>query len=335
MQETYKMAGRVAAHSVLSVSGGELLVPIYGYLTADGKTKMVRVASPSAEEAMADGQKMYNDNPYQAAGGTWAVDAFITLPDVGKVDALLINICTYGEPKRELQMAIPYRHAQSSEGFAVFKPKLTALTNLEVSELQPLMDAFFSGRDEHTEAAALWQEKGQEQPTAVSGFAGFAANEWATLRDAPLAVFFMVGAADGNIDAKELKAFEKLFKESGKYPSVLMQRVMAELTPFTPQGQALLMDFLKRFTSGQFNAPQYFASINTLLSTNSEEESAVAFKNDLLAFGSAVASASGGGFLGFGSKISKEEKAVLGVIEALLSSPSELGQFMADLVRPT
>lgn len=334
MQETFKMAGRVAAHAVLSVSDGELLVPIYGYLSNDGKTQMVRVASASSEEAMVSGQKMYADNPWQAKGGVWTVDAFITLPDVGKVDALLLNICTYDEPKREMKLAIPYRHALANEGFAVFKPKVLGLTNMEVSELQPLIDAFFEGRDEHTEAASLWNTQSQAQPTSMSGFSGFSSDEWANLRDAPLAVFFMVASADGKIDKKEVNAFGELFKESGKYPSILMQRVMSELTPSAPQGQELLADFLTRFSGGKFNAAQYFAGINTLLSKNTEEAPAEAFKKDLIAFGTAVASSSGGGFLGFGSKISKEEKGVLGVIETLLTSPPDLGQFMADLVRP-
>lgn len=330
MQETYKMAGRVAADAVSSVSTGQLLTPIYGYLTDEGQTRMVFVEADNAQQAMEEGMKMYEGNRWDATGGTWAVDGFVTLPDVGKIDAVLLNICTYSEPKRELRIAIPYRHAQSSEGFAVFKPKLLGLDNLESSELQPLMDAFFEGRDEHTTGAAIWKAHFQAQITSMSGFNGFSAEQWAELRDAPLAVFFMVAAADGDIDEKEIKAFEKLFKESGKYPSVLMQRVMSELTPHAPQGQALLRDFLERYTAGSFFAPIYFIGLNRLLDSNTEPHLAAAFKQDLLAFGTAVASSSGG-FLGFGSKISKEEKTVLGIIEALLSSADEAAQLLAEL----
>jgi hypothetical protein len=318
MQETYKMAGRLAAHAVSSVSTGELLIPIYGYLTGDGQTKMVRVMSDTAQEAMEEGQKMFTENPWNAAGGFWAVDAFITLPDVGKVDAVMLTICTYDEPKHELRMAIPYRHAQSSEGFAVYKPKLVGLENIEVSDLQPLMDAFFDGRDEHAEGAEIWAAHEQEQVTSTSGFSGFSAEEWAHLRDAPLAVFFMVANADGSIDDKELTAFEKLFKESGKYPSVLMQRVMSELSPLAPQGQALLVDFFHRYSSDEFSAPIYFVILNRLLASNAQGTQGAEFKKDLLAFAKAVASSSGGGFLGFGSKISKEEKAVLELLEKVL-----------------
>ncbi|MEK1939461.1 MAG: hypothetical protein AAAB16_03705 [Pseudomonas sp.] len=320
MQETYKMAGRLAAHAVSSVSTGELLVPIYGYLTTDGQTRMVRVVADNAQEAMEEGQSMYAGNRWNAAGGFWAVDGFVTLPDVGKVDALLLNICTYEEPKHELRMALPYRHAQSSDGFAVFRPKLLGLENLETGDVQPLMDAFFAGRDEHTEGAAIWNAHFKKELTRMSGFSGFSSEEWAQLRDAPLAVFFMVAGADGKVDEKEIKAFGDLFKESGKYPSVLMQRIMSELTPHAPQGQALLMDFLERYTSGNFYAPLYFLGVNQLLAKNTEGSLAADLKADLLAFGKAVASSSGGGFLGFGSKISKEEKAALSVIEALLSA---------------
>lgn len=323
MQETYKMAGRLAAHAVSSVSSGELLIPIYGYLTQEGQTRMVRVVTDTAQEAMEEGQSMYAGNRWNAAGGFWAVDGFVTLPDVGKVDALLLNICTYNEPKHELRMAIPYRHAQSSEGFAVFKPKLIGLENLDKSAVQPLIKAFYEGRDENTDGAAIWNAHFQEQLTSMSGFNGFTAEEWAEVRDAPLAVFFMVAGADGDIDAKELGAFEALFKESGKYVSVLMQRVMSELTPHAPQGRALLMNFLERYTSGNFFAPMYFITLNGLLAAKAENSQAVAFRKDLLAFGNTVASASGGGFLGFGSKVSKEEKGVLKAIEALLGDLGE------------
>ncbi|OLU20714.1 hypothetical protein BVH01_01890 [Pseudomonas sp. PA1(2017)] len=335
MQESYKMAGRVAAHAVLSVCDGELLIPIYGYLGRDGKTNMVRVVSPTAEQAMAEGERMYDQNPNQATAGVWVVDGFITLPEVGKVDALLLNICTYGLEKSELQLAIPYRHALSSEGFSVFNPKLLNLQNLQSEQIPSIMDAFFEGRDEHTDAAKIWKASQQGQPTSVSGFSGFSTGEWASLRNAPLAIFFMVASADGDIDEKEIKAFGDLFKESGKYPSVLMQRVMLELSPHVRQGRELMMEFLVHFSSGQFSVAQYFAGLSRLLADNAEDEAAAAFKRDLLAFASAVAASSGGGFLGFGSKISKQEKAVISVIETLLMSPPEVGEFMATLASPT
>ncbi|RYF20949.1 MAG: hypothetical protein EOO33_17685 [Comamonadaceae bacterium] len=319
MQEACKMAGRLAAHAVLSVSDGELLVPIYGYLTGDGQTRMVRLASDTAQEAMEEGQQMYAGNRYDAAAGFWAVDGFITLPEVGKVDALLINICTYAQPRQELRMAIPYRHAQSSGGFAVFKPKLLGIENLQKGDLQVLMDAFYRGRDEHAQAAPVWKAHHQDVMASVSGFGGMSAQDWAHVRDAPLAVFFMVAGADGAVDHKEVEAASALFKESGKYPSVLMQRVMSELTPHTPQGQALWADFMQRYASEDFSGVMYLVSLTGLLGQMADKGLAVAFRDDLLAFGHAVASSSGGGFLGLGSKISKEEKAMLAAITHTLS----------------
>lgn len=319
MQEACKMAGRLAAHAVLSVSDGELLVPIYGYLTGDGQTRMVRLASDTAQEAMEEGQQMYAGNRWDAAGGFWAVDGFITLPDVGKVDALLINICTYAEPRQELRMAIPYRHAQSSGGFAVFKPKLLGIEHLQKSDLQALMDAFYRGRDEHAQAAPVWKAHHQDVLAITTGFGGLSAQDWAHVRDAPLAIFFMVAGADGAVDPKEVAAAGSLFKESGKYPSVLMQRVMSELTPHTPQGQALWADFIQRYSSEEFSGVMYLVSLTMLLGQMEDKALVVAFRDDLLAFGRAVASSSGGGFLGLGSKISKEEKVMLTAIEKTLS----------------
>ncbi|MCP8462588.1 hypothetical protein NK553_01350 [Pseudomonas sp. ZM23] len=334
MQDIYKMAGITAAHAVYSVCDGELLIPIYGYLSEDGKIRMVRLAHDTGEEAMQAAQQMYEENPHQALGAALILDGFVTLKDVGKVDALLLRIISYAEPRRVMELAIPYRHAHSAEGFAVFKPKVTGVTGITQEELQPLIDAFYAGRDEHAEGSAVWKASQQAQITGMTGFAGFPGDEWRQLREAPVAVFCMVASADGKIDAKEAEAFGKLFKESGKYPSVLMQRVMAELSPDTPQGRDVLMNFLQRFiTPDQFNRVQYFARINSLLAQRASEGDAAAFKADLLAFGKAVAESSGG-FFGFGSKISKDEKKVLEVIDGLLSSPPELSQLMADLVAP-
>ena len=330
MEEIYKMAGRVAAHAVLSVSGGELLIPIYGYLDEDGKTRMTRIAAESGDEAMQVGQQLYSDNPSNAAGAAWVVDGFITLKEVGKVDALLFKICSYANPQREMQLAVPYRHANSNDGFAVFKPKVIGLSHLAPDELQPLIKAFFEGRDEHTEAAALWREKQQDEVTSTTGYAGFSGDEWEHLRDAPLAIFCIVAGADGKIDKKEADSFGKLFKDSGKFTSLLMQRVMAELSPHTPQGQGILLNFLQRYTSDQFNRLHFFAQLNSLLTTKSEEPVSNAFKSDLLAFGKTVAESSGG-FFGFGSKVSKEEKTALAMIETLIMSPPELSQLLAEM----
>jgi|GEM_PF-1936764 len=330
MEEICKMAGRVAAHAVLSVRNGEILIPICGHLDVNGKTMMTRIVASNSEEAMQKGEQMYSDNPSNANGAAWVVDGFITLTDIGKVDALLFKICSYANPQREMQLAIPYRHANSSEGFAVFKPKVIGLSNLKAEELQPLVNAFFDGRDEHAEAAPLWKESYQNEVTSTSGYAGFSSDEWEHLRDAPLAIFCMVAGADGKIDAKEAGAFGKLFKESGKFPSLLMQRVMTELTPHAPQGQAILMDFLQRYMSDQFNRIQFFAQLNTLLTAKTEDAVSTGFKTDLLNFGKAVAESSGG-FIGFGNKTSKEEKAMLEIIETLLMSPPELSQLLADL----
>ncbi|MFK8400131.1 hypothetical protein M2D07_016645 [Pseudomonas sp. BGr12] len=334
MQDIYRMAGNAAASAVQTVSGGELLMPMFHCLEPDGRLKMVVLMADTGEEAMQAGQRMYQENTQQAIGAVWIVDGFVTHKEVGKVDALILNVVSYAEPRREMQLAVPYRHAHSHEGFAVFKPKLLGVTGIAQDELQPLIDAFYQGRDENAEGRVIWKEHQQDHITGMTGFAGFSGEDWKHLREAPVAIFCMVASADGEIDAKEAAAFGKLFKESGKYPSVLMQRVMTELSPDTPSGRAVLMDFLQRFSDPAFNRLQYLVDVNRLLGQQASDTDAAAFKADLLALGKAVAESSGGGFLGFGSKVSKEEKNVLVVIEKLLNSPLQLAQMMADLVAP-
>ncbi len=55
-----------------------------------------------------------------------------------------------------------------------------------------------------------------------------------------------------------------------------------------------------------------------IVESATDAQEAEAFAKAMLALGEAIASASGGGFLGFGSKIDKNERAVLTVLSKLL-----------------
>ena len=52
-------------------------------------------------------------------------------------------------------VAVPYRHANSREGFAVYQPKFFNYEGPEVS-FETLEKAFFRGVNQHEKGAAVW-----------------------------------------------------------------------------------------------------------------------------------------------------------------------------------
>ena len=81
-------------------------------------------------------------------------DGFVTLPS-GKTDALIIESINFGVERTGFTMAVPYRHANSPEGFAAYRPKFLGFVGPEPS-FDELGEAFFRGVDEHERGAAVW-----------------------------------------------------------------------------------------------------------------------------------------------------------------------------------
>jgi hypothetical protein len=124
-----------------------------------------------------------------------------------------------------------------------------------------------------------------------------------TLAYAPIAVFCVVAGADGSIDKKEAKAFQLEIIKGVATDSELMQRVMVQV----------IADFetmLHGFLNQEIDAKEKLKEILSILNNKLSEGESLEFKLTLFAIGKSVAEASGG-FLGFGSKISKEEKQAL------------------------
>jgi hypothetical protein len=121
---------------------------------------------------------------------------------------------------------------------------------------------------------------------------------------APLVVFYIIAAADGDIDAKEIKCFSKLLQKE-EY------RVLTAAMANTG------MSFPEMLSHTQQNLKDPHAElvgINTILGKLVSEESAFQFKAALLKLGKGIAEASGGLFGLFGNKISKNEAMALALI---------------------
>ena len=76
----------------------------------------------------------------------------------GRTDALFVVIRSYATPAATLTMAVPYRNAESSDGFAVHRPKFLDWQGKSDPDYQALGAAFFRGVDAHDEASVVWAE---------------------------------------------------------------------------------------------------------------------------------------------------------------------------------
>ena len=175
-----------------------------------------------------------------------------------------------------------------------------------------------SDADANSDAAAV-SGSDSDPDTDVEETEELTAEEKAeALAMAPASCFFLVAAIDGNIDKKEVKAFVKDLGEQANHSNELIKTVFqaaparfdSDVSQITELGAgALLMLPLKLIT-----ARAYAQEI--------APEMADEFCQTLYDMAVKIASASGG-FLGFGSKIGKEEKAALELLNTVLIESKE------------
>jgi hypothetical protein len=136
-------------------------------------------------------------------------------------------------------------------------------------------------------------------------------NPLSCIAKAPGVVFLLVAAADGRVDAKEVKQFEKLL-QSPEY-EILIAAMQED-------GNSI-MQLLADLKNNQLQPIEELKQLRFVLDSCLPEEMAMAYKIALIKLAKGIAEASGGLFGIFGSKISKQEKVVLAIIA------SELGLF--------
>ena len=152
MHDIARMAGFYAAHGVWSVSDGEALIPMLGYVQADGKQSMERLVG---DDAVGLGQEAFKAGRDEWVRAVLVVDAYLHL-DTGRIDALIVDAADYGPEPRSVKMAVPYRPGTASEGFAVYRPKFVEVAGVDEPDYAALADAFFAGVDSHKRAAPVW-----------------------------------------------------------------------------------------------------------------------------------------------------------------------------------
>lgn len=148
----------------------------------------------------------------------------------------------------------------------------------------------------------------------------FTAEEWNNLVCAPINVFCLVAASDGSVDKKEFIAFAKMLLGLKHYDHELIKGVYA----------ATVENIEEKFNIVVKNLDQVMPNvkkIRSILKGKVEDKIADEFCKSLLFVAVKIASASGG-FLGFGSKISKEEKEMLVRVATMLDVDGHLEAFI-------
>lgn len=313
MEKTLKMAGEFASHAIWSVSSGETLIPIVGYLKADGSHFMERLAMGSVQ-AVSLGEKKISELDAEMLGAAFIKDGLVTL-ETGKTDALIIDVRFSENNEKKVQFIIPYRNANHPEGFAVHRLKMTELEGISKDVVDSISNAFFDGLESHKEGGKIWREKYVDQAGVSTGYRGeentdFSSDDFETLKQSVFLIFFLVSAADGKVDKKELVAFVKLLSDPEKIKNSLLNRIVTNVIHEVP---AIVSEMARK----KLDYINELGKLKRVIDDNLSSEDANSFKMSLLLVGKEIAEASGG-FLGFGSKISNEEKGALAAIALCL-----------------
>ncbi len=142
---------------------------------------------------------------------------------------------------------------------------------------------------------------------------GIPDDHWNIVAHSVVATFLLIAGADGSVDKEEVTAFQTKVLEGavGASGSEIMPRAMLQAAMGFEER---LQDLAQRDAA---EMAQLIAGSRQLVARYAGDDHAEAFAQALYAMAESIASASGG-FLGFGSKISKEEKAMLNGLRGLL-----------------
>ena len=313
MEKTLKMAGKFASHAIWSVSSGETLIPIVGYLKSDDSHFMERLAMGSVQ-ALSLGEQKISQLDSEVLGAAFVKDGLVTL-ETGKTDALIIDVRFSDDIEKKIQFIIPYRNANHPDGFAVHRLKVAQLDGISENVVESLSNAFFDGLESHEEGGRIWNEKYVDQAGISVGYGGednteFSIDDFEILKQSVFLIFFLVAAADGKVDKKELIAFVTLLSDPDKVTNTLLNKIVTNVINDVP---AIVADMARK----QLDYIGELGKLKGIIDDNLSPDDANAFKMSLFLVGKEIAEASGG-FFGFGSKISKEEKGALAAIALCL-----------------
>lgn len=155
MYEIARTAGYCGAHGIWSVSDADLLIPLLGYVDADGNRGLERLVADDAADAARIGAERLQVGRPGWVRAALVVDSYLRLPS-GRTDALVIDAVEYSSPRQSVRLAVPFRPHTAAEGFAVYRLKFLGTSGIDEPDYDAIVDAFFAGVDSHEQAAAVW-----------------------------------------------------------------------------------------------------------------------------------------------------------------------------------
>jgi hypothetical protein len=149
-----ELAGFIAAHAIWCVSDADGLVPMVAFSAEDGQRKLERLVFDNAGAAVEHGRRRLEDDPFGALDGVLAYDGRITA-EGGKLDAIILEMRSYGFPWARATIAVPYTPTSSGR-FGVHRPKLVEWERCEDFDMDAAFEAFFQGVAAHEQGAKVW-----------------------------------------------------------------------------------------------------------------------------------------------------------------------------------
>lgn len=161
--ETLRLAGFAAGHALWSICDGATLIPLGFALSPDGSRELRRFFDEELGEAAKMGQAWLAENRDKACSAVLALDSYVTFAE--RLDAIVIAVQSYEDPRFSLDIAVPYRPAKPARLFGllgkkrpivIYRPRFMNMEGLDETDHDRLGEAFFSGIDQHEKAKELW-----------------------------------------------------------------------------------------------------------------------------------------------------------------------------------
>jgi len=132
----------------------------------------------------------------------------------------------------------------------------------------------------------------------------FTHEEWQLLKILPFQVFIMVAGADGRIDKDEIAQLQKDLRDAPFYKDELHKELLIDILSSD-------INSLIKEAGAATKVAERTSQMRTILKQKLTPDEYQRFLGSMFINGLKVARASGGGALGLGDKVSKEEKNAL------------------------
>lgn len=277
MKEVFEVVGETVAQSIWNLSAGGTLIPLLSTVDEDGHANYMQLAMDNSDDAIRYGRDKLDRHEEGKIGAVFVADGYITLED-GTTDALVLEVRVYRDIVIRCQMVIPYRSANSVNGFAILKPQVTALENIDEIKLQPLLEAFFLGVEAHDKGSKIWHEYYREEDAVGEGgreAVSFDSDAWHLIQETPFLVFYLIAAPEGNVKDVDMEAFASILNAGAKYQSSVLNRIL-------PLAKENYRTSIERLGGGEVDYLQRFERAMSVIDKHQSKQETKALKLALI-----------------------------------------------------